>query len=231
VVSDRLDARLRRLPGVLDCSVLAGGVALLVHPEVDVRVLKARAQAVFAELGDERPLVIMGGMVEEPPRRGGWLSVVGRREPTPATLSLFVVVVLCLLALVPLTPKAQSVPLAAPVSRPVTGLLASSITPDLARPVHSWQGRAAVRALSSAAAAPVVAPAVVAGSPRAGASASASGRGAARSNAIRGAGGAARPVAQALTTAVSLLPAVAIERVVDSPGPGNSGGHRRLPKP
>jgi hypothetical protein len=248
-VSDRLEDRLRRLPGVLDCSVLAGGVALLVHPEVDVRVLKAKAQAVFAELGDERPLVIMGGLASEPARRGGWLAVVGRGEPTPASLSVFVVLVLCLLALVPLTPPSQPAPLASPVSRPVTGVfggvLASSITPDLARPVRSWQGRGAVRALSSPVAAPVVVPvpAAVAGPPRAGgASASALGRGAAHSNAIHGAGGAPRPVARALTTAVSLLPAVTIERAVaGSPGwpggaggpggPGNSGAHRRLPKP
>jgi hypothetical protein len=206
-VSDRLDARLRRLPGVLDCSVLAGGVALLVHPEVDVRVLKARAQAIFAELGDERPLVIMGGLVDEPAPRPGWLAVVGRGQPTPATLSVFVVVVLCLLALVPLTPKAPSGPLAGPSSQPVTAVLASSITPDLARPVASWR-RAGLRALaaSAAGAAPVVS------APVASAAVVGRGRSAAGSNATRGARPATRPVARVLTTTVSLLPAVVIER-------------------
>lgn len=53
---------LRETPGVLDCSVSDEGIAVVVHPEVDPRMLEIRVQAALAELGDRRPLLVVGGM-------------------------------------------------------------------------------------------------------------------------------------------------------------------------
>lgn len=151
-----LEGRLRALPGVLDCSLNDAGVALLVHPEVDVRLLQARAQAVFAELGDPRPLMIMGGMPPSPARRAAGLI---RVDATPLSLTVFAVLVLCLLALVPLAPgrdSGQAPPAAAPLGQ---FQIASSLTPELFRPAAAVaRSRARAQALSAVSAPPAPAP-------------------------------------------------------------------------
>ena len=57
-----VERMLRETPGVLDCSVSDEGIAVVVHPEVDPRMLELRIQASLAELGDRRPLLVVGGM-------------------------------------------------------------------------------------------------------------------------------------------------------------------------
>lgn len=68
-----LHSRLCGLPGVLSCTVNDETVALLLHPEVDPRLLKARAQAVCAEIGESRPLIVVGG--RSPGRAGAGAGV------------------------------------------------------------------------------------------------------------------------------------------------------------
>ena len=132
VVQGSLEGRLRALPGVLDCSLNDAGVALLVHPEVDTRVLQARAQAVFAELGDPRPLMIMGGMPSTRARRAAGFA---RLDATPLSLTVFTVLVLCLLALIPIAPRPGWGGGDQAAEAPLGQLeIASSLTPELFRP-------------------------------------------------------------------------------------------------
>jgi hypothetical protein len=143
VIDARLDARLRGLPGVLDCSVIDGGVALLVHPEVDARVLKARAQAVMAALDDRSPLVILGGMAPAP-----------ASPASPFSLSLFVVAVLLLLAVLPSASADRRPAFTGPLA---AAALDGGITPDLARPRLSFTLAAAASSRARVAGAALVA--------------------------------------------------------------------------
>src|SRR4051812_7964163 len=96
-----LEEALRALPGVMGCSMAPEGVAILVHPEVDARALKARAEAVCQAHGDPRPLIVVGGLVPAPPARGAF-GVLLRRE-RPLSLVVFAVLVLVALAVLPST--------------------------------------------------------------------------------------------------------------------------------
>lgn len=57
-----VERMLRETPGVLDCSMSDEGIAVVVHPEVDPRMLELRIQAALADLGEVRPLLVVGGM-------------------------------------------------------------------------------------------------------------------------------------------------------------------------
>jgi hypothetical protein len=229
VIDQRLGGRLRRLPGVLDCSVIDGGVALLVHPEVDIRVLKARAQAVMFELGDDRPLLLIGGLGSSP--------AAGDGRRSPFSLGAFVVAVLCLLALMPTAAPPRPRP---PFSGPLAAASADSLTPELARPrMLSAAGRrsSAVRSPGPGAAVVVAGPDRSAGpdpvaAPRVDADRHAAGR--------RRAGAPRRPTAPlpprppAVPVAVDAISAVRLPQTSSVElfrGPGESGPHRHAPKP
>ena len=154
-----LEGRLRALPGVLDCSLNDAGVALLVHPEVDSRVLQAKAHAVFAEHGDPRPLMIMGGMAPSRARRAAGIV---RFDATPLSLTVFTVLVLCLLALIPVAPGRDSV--SAPTAEAPLGefAIASSLTPELFRPASAVARTRRPSGAEPAAAAVAAAPPVAA---------------------------------------------------------------------
>lgn len=93
MAKDDLHGRLAAIPGVLTCTLTEETVALLVHPEVDSRLLKARAQVACAELGDRRPLIIVGGLPAPSARGAVGGSGTRSRRATPlaiAAASLFV---------------------------------------------------------------------------------------------------------------------------------------------
>ncbi|HEX2039512.1 MAG TPA: hypothetical protein VHF47_07245 [Acidimicrobiales bacterium] len=100
-----LEQKLRALPGVLDCSVSAEGVAVVVHPEVDPRLIEVQAQMLLGEAGDRRPLLVVGGMSGGPrvlPTGRAPRPRARRTGPSPASLVAFAVLVLGLLAVVPI---------------------------------------------------------------------------------------------------------------------------------
>lgn len=110
---------LRALPGVLDCSVHDEGIAVVVHPEVDPRVIEVRAQVALAEVGERRPLLVVGGMSSgaaeplPPPRRPGGRA--GRAGRSPVSLLGFAILVVSLITVVPIaTREAGDGPVAAP---------------------------------------------------------------------------------------------------------------------
>lgn len=95
---------LRDLPGVLDCSVHDEGIAIVVHPEVDPRSMELRAQVALAEIGERRPLLVVGGMstgLVDLPRA----PVRRARRPfarrSPLSLVGFAVLVVALITVVP----------------------------------------------------------------------------------------------------------------------------------
>ncbi|HUR17687.1 MAG TPA: hypothetical protein VMZ51_01965 [Acidimicrobiales bacterium] len=61
MATDVLLRRLAMIPGVVACTVGDDTVGLRVHPDADPRLLKARAQVACAEMGETRPLVVVGG--------------------------------------------------------------------------------------------------------------------------------------------------------------------------
>ncbi|HEV7887184.1 MAG TPA: hypothetical protein VGO92_06465 [Acidimicrobiales bacterium] len=81
----------RHLPGVLDCSLDDDGLAVLVDPEVDARVVQARLETMLWVLDEERPLVLVGGSPTARSTLPLWLSV--------AALVALVLLVLVLLPL------------------------------------------------------------------------------------------------------------------------------------
>lgn len=96
---------LRDLPGVLDCSVHDEGIAIVVHPEIDPRMMELRAQVALAEIGERRPLLVVGGMSsgrlaepppapDRPPRR--------LASRSPMSLVGFAILVVALLTVVPI---------------------------------------------------------------------------------------------------------------------------------
>jgi hypothetical protein len=101
-----LEQKLRALPGVLDCSVSAEGVAVVVHPEVDPRLIEMQAQVLLGEAGDRRPLLVVGGMTAGPrvlpPTRPPRAARAKRTGPSPLSLAVFAFLVLALLAVVPI---------------------------------------------------------------------------------------------------------------------------------
>lgn len=115
-----VERMLRETPGVLDCSVSDEGIAVVVHPEVDPRMLEVRVQAALAELGDRRPLLVVGGMSTAggayPPARAATRPTVrpGMRRPgLPRARSSmpvlgFVVLVVAAITLVPLAGRSSS---------------------------------------------------------------------------------------------------------------------------
>lgn len=215
---------------MLDCSVIDGGVALLVHPEVDLRVLKARAQAVMFELGDERPLLLMGGMT-------GGSADDGRRSPS--SLGAFAVAVLCLLALMPTAAPTGPRP---PFSGPLAAVSADTLTPELARPrlLSAASRRASVGARVSAgagSAAPAAANASAGPGPVPEVSSAeghrhAGGRGRAGVPSRPTAPLPSRPPATgAVVDAVSLVRLPQVSSIELFRGPGQSGLHHHGPKP
>lgn len=198
---------MRALPGVLDCSLNDAGVALLVHPEVDARLLQAKAQAVFAELADPRPLMIMGGLAPKPTQK---LAGVIRYDATPLSLTVFAVVVLCLLALIPLAPTNHRGDGADTTSSADTELaVASSLTPELFRPAASYTPRRAASSASTPSFV-VVAAAVVTAEPQG------------EQEPERGPKASPRPAPRRPVAAAQLAPAVTVAACV----PGRSAGHR-----
>lgn len=122
MASGDLQSRLGDLPGVLSCTVNGETVALLLHPDVDPRLLKARAQAICAEVGESRPLIVVGGRspvragagagVGVGPRAaaaagaigGGWRTGVPAffsRRATPVTIAVLTLFVLSAVVLAP----------------------------------------------------------------------------------------------------------------------------------
>lgn len=101
-----LEQKLRALPGVLDCSVGAEGVAVVVHPEVDPRLIELHAQVLLGEAGDRRPLLVVGGMTVGPRVLPSGRSTGTRRPrrsgPSPWSLVGFAALVLVVLAVVPI---------------------------------------------------------------------------------------------------------------------------------
>jgi len=103
-----LEQKLREMPGVLDCAVSAEGVAVVVHPEVDPRLIELQAQVLLAECGDRRPLLVVGGMTVGPRVVPPTTPTVVRARrsrltaPSPLSLVAFAVLVLGLLAVVPI---------------------------------------------------------------------------------------------------------------------------------
>ena len=101
-----LEQKLRALPGVLDCSVSAEGVAVVVHPEMDPRLIEVHAQMLLGEAGDRRPLLVVGGMTVGPrvlpSGRSGRTGRSRRHGPSPLSLVGFAALVLALLAVVPI---------------------------------------------------------------------------------------------------------------------------------
>lgn len=98
-----LEQKLRALPGVLDCSVSAEGVAVVVHPEMDPRLIELHAQMLLGEAGDRRPLLVLGGMTVGPRVLPSGRSARPRRHgPSPWSLVGFAALVLALLAVVPI---------------------------------------------------------------------------------------------------------------------------------
>jgi hypothetical protein len=210
-VRGSLEDRLRALPGVLDCSLTDAGVALLVHPEVDARVLQARAHAVFAELGDPRPLMIMGGLAPTQARR---VAGVMRLDATPLSLTVFTVLVLCLLALIPLAPRPGSDGGGQAAEAPLGQLeIASSLTPELFRPaaavVRTRRPAVTAEPAVEVAAPPAPAPAVVDEKAK-----PARGRPAAKPR---------RPAASRRPIPAQLAPSISVTAPCT---PGRSGGHR-----
>lgn len=148
MVTGDLQERLAAIPGVLNCRVTDETVALLVHPEVDCRLLKARAQVACAELGDRRPLLVAGGLPSAP--AAGVAGSLGSRSrrATPLAMAVASLFVLSAVALVPIETGGsrapgqhaapQAVALAPSPSRapsPVVRVPATAAIPTRATPV------------------------------------------------------------------------------------------------
>lgn len=98
-----LRGRLAALPGVISATVGDETVALLLRADADPRLLKARAQAICAEMGETRPLVVLGGRAAAGAlagSRGAGSGSRGRRT-TPVTMALASAFVLSAVVLAP----------------------------------------------------------------------------------------------------------------------------------
>ena len=197
--------------------MLPEGVALLIDPAFDARVVKARAQAAFAEVGDPRPLLLLGGTPAPAPAPGRqpWLLAMLRRDATPLSLTAFVLAVLLVLAVLPTAPR--RVPGSTALIPPLTDELTDAVrfgglTPELSK-------RRGAYAPPVEAAAPVEAPVAepVADEAQAG-----QGRTTAQARRTR------RP--RRTAPADVAAPLAAPTAAAAPRGPGNSGEHRRYPK-
>ena len=107
---------LRDLPGVLDCSVHDEGIAVVVHPEMDPRVLELRAQVALAEIGERRPLLVVGGMssgiAEPPPSRPRRGRILATRSPL--SVVGFTVLGVALITVVPIAGRDAKPPVGLP---------------------------------------------------------------------------------------------------------------------
>lgn len=105
-----LEQLLRELPGVLDCSVTDDGVALVVHPEVDPRLIELRAKALLADVDDTKPLLVVGGMPTGSPGLPPPPAVRhrGRSGRSPLSATGVVLLVLALLFVVPIAGRETS---------------------------------------------------------------------------------------------------------------------------
>lgn len=119
-----LEGRLRALPGVLECSSTDGSVSVHVHPEADLRLIQARAQALFAECGDARPLMVSTGMAPPPP---------ARLAGSPLLVAVFALAVLLVLAVVPTAPRDGGTARPTMDAATATISFAADPTPELAR--------------------------------------------------------------------------------------------------
>lgn len=145
MASDDLQSRLTDLPGVLSCTVKDDTVALLLRPEVDPRLLKARAQAVCAEVGETRPLIVVGGRSAAGAGAasgvgaggGGWRNAVPAllaRRATPVSIALLSLFVLSAVVLAPSDPD-RPAPFSRPPRSPSVALVPSpGAVPPLAGP-------------------------------------------------------------------------------------------------
>jgi len=96
---------LRDLPGVLDCSVQDEGIAIVVHPEIDPQLMELRAQVKLAEIGERRPLLVVGGMstgLADPPRAAAGRARRPFARRSPLSLAGFAVLVAGLITVVPI---------------------------------------------------------------------------------------------------------------------------------
>lgn len=151
------DERLRGLPGVVDCTASDHGVVLVIDPDADARLLKARAQALLAESGDGRPLVVVVGSAATASPAG---------EPVAASagsLAAFAIAVLLLLAVMPTAPRSDSgerrpAP-ADTAAMPIS--YTAALTPELVRSIRSYAPRPAAAPASSPASEPAPSPAAV----------------------------------------------------------------------
>src|SRR5258706_9875433 len=109
----------------MGCSMAPEGVAILVHPEVDARALKARGEGLCAAAGAPRLLVVVGGLVAPAAARGSF-GMLLRRE-RPLSLLVFVVLVLVALAIVPAT-RHRALDAATGRAAPLTGATAPRST-------------------------------------------------------------------------------------------------------
>jgi hypothetical protein len=102
-----VERMLRELPGVLDCSVSDEGIAIVVHPEVDPRLMELRAQTALAEVGERRHLLVVGGMSTadapaSPPPAPSSRGMHVPRNRSSMPLVGFVVLVVAALTVLPL---------------------------------------------------------------------------------------------------------------------------------
>ena len=77
---EALGSRLLRLPGVAGCTEGSDAVRVVATPGTDVRLLRARAQAVCADAGDRRPLAVVATATPAP--APAWVV-----QPQPAFLT------------------------------------------------------------------------------------------------------------------------------------------------
>lgn len=137
---DDLENRLAELPGVLSCTLNEDTVRLVLDSHADPRLLKARAQAVCAEMGETRPLIVSGGRASgisaaAAARRPAGAAASARRA-TPVSIAVASLFVLSAVALVPDEPgrsgrgparqPSQSVALA---PEPPPSIVASPVVP------------------------------------------------------------------------------------------------------
>ncbi|HVF76203.1 MAG TPA: hypothetical protein VM938_14290 [Acidimicrobiales bacterium] len=116
---------LRDLPGVLDCSVHDEGIAIVVHPEIDPHMMELRAQVALAEIGERRPLLVVGGMstglVEPSPPMPVRRGRRGLGERSPVSLLGFAVLVVALITVVPIAGGNNKAPRLPNVAAPLSG--------------------------------------------------------------------------------------------------------------
>lgn len=130
---ERLGERVRRLPGVLDCSTHAEAVVVVLDPSADEQVVKARGQAVLAELGDSRPLVVLTGQAAEKLKASSlWASLVPA-DATPIGLAVFAIAAVCVMALSGGKAKRPGTAALIPPleDTPANAVSESSLTPEL----------------------------------------------------------------------------------------------------